>query len=206
MNLKQLKARVTYQTILLAAYALIASALLGVADLNTRDVIKLRQEEDLKASLVQVVPAELFDNDLVKDALTVPADSDLNTGETLVYRARKRGEITAAAFQLTAPDGYSGDIKMIMGLNRNGEVLGVRVIAHAETPGLGDKIEVSKSDWILNFNGRSIHNLTVKEWMVKKDGGIFDQFSGATITPRAVVKTIYKGLLFFDKHKSELFN
>jgi Na+-translocating ferredoxin:NAD+ oxidoreductase subunit G len=206
MNLKQLKARVSYQTILLAVYALIASALLGVADLNTRDVIKLRQEEDLKASLVQVVPAELFDNDLVKDAVTVPADSDLNTGETLVYRARKRGEITAAAFQLTAPDGYSGDIKMIMGLNRNGEVLGVRVIAHAETPGLGDKIEVSKSDWILNFNGRSIHNLTVKEWAVKKDGGIFDQFSGATITPRAVVKTIYKGLLFFDKHKSELFN
>ncbi|MDO9239007.1 MAG: electron transport complex subunit RsxG [Methylicorpusculum sp.] len=206
MNLKQLKARVTYQTILLAAYALIASALLGVADLNTRDVIKLRQEEDLKASLVQVVPAELFDNDLVKDAVAVPADSDLGTGETLVYLARKQGEITAAAFQLTAPDGYSGNIKMIMGLNRNGEVLGVRVIAHAETPGLGDKIEVSKSDWILNFNGRSIHNLTVKEWAVKKNGGIFDQFSGATITPRAVVNTIYKGLLFFDKHKSELFN
>ncbi|MCD2452209.1 electron transport complex subunit RsxG [Methylicorpusculum oleiharenae] len=206
MNLKQLKARVSYQTILLAAYALIASALLGVADLNTRDVIKLRQEEDLKASLVQVVPAELFDNDLVKDAVPVPADSELGTAETLVYLARKQGEITAAAFQLTAPDGYSGNIKMIMGLNRNGEVLGVRVIAHAETPGLGDKIEVSKSDWILNFNGRSIHNLTVKEWAVKKDGGIFDQFSGATITPRAVVNTIYKGLLFFDKHKSELFN
>lgn len=205
MNLKQLKARVTYQTILLAAYALIASALLGVADLNTRDVIKLRQEEDLKASLVQVVPAELFDNDLVKDAVAVPADSDLGAEETLVYLARKQGEITAAAFQLTAPDGYSGNIKMIMGLNRNGEVLGVRVIAHAETPGLGDKIEVSKSDWILNFNGRSIQNLTVKEWAVKKDGGVFDQFSGATITPRAVVNTIYKGLLFFDKHKSELF-
>ncbi|MBS3954142.1 MAG: electron transport complex subunit RsxG [Methylomicrobium sp.] len=206
MNLKQLKARVSYQTILLAAYALIASALLGVADLNTRDVIKLRQEEDLKASLVQVVPAQLFDNDLVKDAVTVSADSDLGTAETLVFLARKQGEITAAAFQLTAPDGYSGNIKMIMGLNRNGEVLGVRIIAHAETPGLGDKIEVSKSDWILNFNGRSIHNLTVKEWAVKKDGGIFDQFSGATITPRAVVNTIYKGLLFFDKHKSELFN
>ena len=91
-----------------------------------------------------------------------------------------------------------------MGIDKNGEILGVRVIAHIETPGLGDKIEISKSQWVLSFNGKSLNNLTVEEWAVKKDGGVFDQFSGATITPRKVVQAIRRGLTFFQDHQAEL--
>lgn len=204
MNFERLKTRVTYQTLLLTGFALVASALLGVGDWSTKDAIKLRHEEDLKASLAQVIPKELHDNDLSQSTVFVPNDIASGGREIQVYQARKKGMVTAAAFLLTAPDGYSGNIDMIVGMDRDGEILGVRVIAHAETPGLGDKIEIDKSDWILSFNGRSIDNLTVEQWAVKKDGGAFDQFSGATITPRAVVNSIYRGLLFFDKHKSEI--
>lgn len=204
-NLERLKTRVSYQTLLLAGFALLGSALLGIGDLATRDAIELRRQEDLQASLSQVIPADWHDNDLLQSVVTVPADSALGIGETRVYRARKQGVATAVAFRLTAPDGYSGNIDLIIGIDGNGEVSGVRVLAHAETPGLGDKIEVGRSDWILSFNGRSIDNLTVEQWAVRKDGGVFDQFSGATITPRAIVRTVYRGLLFFDKHKTEWF-
>ena len=93
-----------------------------------------------------------------------------------------------------------------MGLDSNGEILGVRVISHTETPGLGDKIEIKKSKWILSFNGKSLDNVTYSEWNVKKDGGIFDQFSGATITPRKVVLAIKRGLEFYKSHREELLN
>lgn len=204
MNLERLKTRISYQTLLLAGFALLSSALLGIGDWTTRDEIKLRQQEDLKASLAQVIPDTLHDNDLLQSTVIVPDDEALGFRETLIYQARKQGKTTAAAFRLTAPDGYSGNIDLIVGIDRNGEIRGVRVIAHAETPGLGDKIEIGKSDWILSFNGRSIVNLSVEQWAVKKDGGAFDQFSGATITPRAVVNAVHRGLLYFDKHKSEI--
>ncbi len=204
MQLEQLKTRVSYQTLLLAGFALAASALLGIGDWSTRDAIELRRQENLKASLAQVIPDELYDNDLVKSTVIVPTYSLSNMQEILIYQARKQGCTTAVAFRLTAPDGYSGNIDMIIGIGRNGDILGVRVIAHAETPGLGDKIEIAKSDWILSFNGRSLENPTVEQWAVKKDGGEFDQFSGATITPRAVVNAVRRGLLFFDKHRSEI--
>lgn len=204
MHFEQLKTRISYQTLLLAGFALAASALLGIGDWNTRDAIEMRRQEDLKASLAQVIPDELYDNDLLESTVIVPGDGLPNAQETVVYQARKKGRTTAAAFRLTAPDGYSGNIDMVIGIARNGEILGVRVIAHAETPGLGDKIEIAKSDWILSFNGRSLENPTIEQWAVKKDGGEFDQFSGATITPRAVVNAVHRGLLFFDKHRSEI--
>ncbi len=204
MPLEQLKTRVSYQTLLLAGFALAASALLGIGDWNTRDAIEMRRQEDLKASLAQVIPDELYDNDLLKSTVIVSTDGLSNVQEILVYQARKQGRTTAAAFLLTAPDGYSGNIDMVIGIGPNGEILGVRVIAHAETPGLGDKIEIAKSDWILSFNGRSLENPTVEQWAVKKDRGEFDQFSGATITPRAVVNAVRRGLLFFDMHRSEI--
>lgn len=204
MRLEQLKTRISYQTLLLAGFALAASALLGIGDWNTRDLIEMRRLEDLKASLAQVIPDELYDNDLLQSTVIVPGDGLSNAQEIVVYVARKQGLTKAAAFRLTAPDGYSGNIDMVIGIDRNGEILGVRVIAHAETPGLGDKIEIAKSDWILSFNGRSLKNPTIEQWAVKKDGGEFDQFSGATITPRAVVNAVRRGLLFFDKHRSEI--
>ena len=131
------------------------------------------------------------------------ADAKLGADQTEVYLAKKQGEVNAVCFKFVAPDGYAGPISLVMGIDRNGEILGVRVITHVETPGLGDKIEISKSKWVLSFNGKSLDNLTLEQWAVKKDGGTFDQFSGATITPRKVVQAIRRGLDFYKSHKTE---
>ncbi len=205
ISLEELKTRISYQSLLLAGFALLVSALLGFADYNTRDVIKLRLEEDLRASLSEVIPGAYYDNNLLEDKVYISSkDEQIGADETLVYLARKEGKVNAVSFKLVALGGYSGSIDLIMGVDKNNKVLGVRVISHAETPGLGDKIEVSKSDWILNFEGHSLQNLTIEQWAVKKDGGNFDQFSGATITPRAIVKAVYLGLKFFKNHRAEL--
>ncbi|MDF1589509.1 MAG: electron transport complex subunit RsxG [Gammaproteobacteria bacterium] len=204
-KLADLKSRVSYQGLLLGGFALLASGLLGLADYNTRDVIQLRMEEDLRASLTQVIPHTFYDNNLLADTTYIDSTGEqLGQDKTLVYLARLEGKISAVSFRLVAPDGYSGAISLIMGIDKEGNVLGVRVLAHAETPGLGDKIEQNKSNWILSFNKRSLDNMTKKQWAVKKDGGEFDQFSGATITPRAIVNAVYRGLEFFKRHQVEL--
>ncbi|MDD4915627.1 MAG: electron transport complex subunit RsxG [Methylococcales bacterium] len=204
-NLEKLRPQLRYQAGILAGFALLAAVLLGFADLATRGVIQQRLQEDLQAYLEQVVPAGLHDNNLLADTVQVNSSAaGLGAEQTEVYLAKKQGEVTAVCFKFVAPDGYAGPISLVMGVDRNGEILGVRVIAHIETPGLGDKIEISKSKWILAFNGKSLNNLTVEQWAVKKDGGVFDQFSGATITPRKVVQAIRRGLVFFQSHQAEL--
>ncbi|MDD5228703.1 MAG: electron transport complex subunit RsxG [Methylococcales bacterium] len=204
-NLEQLRPQLHYQTGVLAGFALVAALLLGMADLVTRDVIQLRLEEDLKAKLEEVIPAEMHDNDLLFDTVTLPsADANLGANETIVYLAKKAGEVNGVCFKFVAPDGYAGAISLVMGIDKNGEILGVRVISHTETPGLGDKIEISKSKWILSFNGKSLDNVSFEQWAVKKDNGIFDQFSGATITPRKVVLAIRRGLEFYKANQAAL--
>lgn len=204
-HLETLRPQVKYQTYILAGFALVASILLGFADLATKNAIKLRLEEDLKASLEEVVPNSYYDNNLLTDTVTVDSANDnIGNAQTMVYLAKKQGEIKAVSFKFTAPDGYAGPIYLVMGIDKNGEILGVRVISHIETPGLGDKIEVKKSKWILSFNGKSLDNVSFEEFNVKKDGGIFDQFAGATITPRKVVQAIRRGLEFFKAHRNEL--
>lgn len=204
-NLEKLRPQLRYQTAVLAGFALAAALLLGMADLATRDVIQLRLEEDLKAKLEEVIPAEMHDNDLLFDTVTLPsADANLGAAETIVYLAKKQGDVNAVCFKFVAPDGYAGAISLVMGIDKNGEILGVRVISHTETPGLGDKIEISKSKWILSFNGKSLDNVSFEQWAVKKDNGIFDQFSGATITPRKVVIAIRRGLEFYKANQATL--
>jgi electron transport complex protein RnfG len=203
-NLARLRPKLHYQAGILAGFALAASLLLGFADLATRGTIKMRLEDDLKASLEEVVPATLHDNDLLADTVTVPsAGAAIGADETAVYLAKKEGRVTAVSFKFVAPDGYAGPIHLVMGIASSGEILGVRVISHTETPGLGDKIEITKSKWVLSFDGKSLDNLTFEEWAVKKDGGVFDQFAGATITPRKVVQAIRRGLEFFRVHRAE---
>ncbi len=204
-NLEKLRPQLHYQTGVLAGFALVAALLLGMADLVTRDVIQLRLEEDLKAKLEEVIPTEMHDNDLLFDTVTLPsADANLGAAETIVYLAKKQGDVNAVCFKFVAPDGYAGAISLVMGIDKNGEILGVRVISHTETPGLGDKIEISKSKWILSFNGKSLDNVSFEQWAVKKDNGIFDQFSGATITPRKVVLAIRRGLEFYKANQATL--
>lgn len=204
-HLEQLRPQLKYQAGILAGFALTAAVLLGLADLATRGVIQLRLQEDLKANLEQVIPAALHDNDLLNDVISVAsADAELGADETLVYLAKSQGQVSAVSFKFVAPDGYAGPINLVMGIARNGDILGVRVISHVETPGLGDKIEISKSKWVLSFNGKSLDNLSIEQWAVKKDGGVFDQFAGATITPRKVVLAIRRGLAFYRTHQAEL--
>ncbi|TAN68476.1 MAG: electron transport complex subunit RsxG [Methylobacter sp.] len=206
-NLAQLRPKLEFQTGVLAGFALIASVLLGVTNCSTEGTIQRRLDEDLKKSLEEVVPAALYDNDMLQDTLSIPsAEYNISANETTVYVAKKSGQVSAVCFKFTAPDGYSGAINMIMGIDRDGNILGVRVLNHKETPGLGDKIEVTKSDWILKFVGRSLDNLAPAKWAVKKDGGEFDQFAGATITPRKSVQAIYRGLQLFKAHQEQLIN
>lgn len=188
-----------YQAILLGGFATLAAALLVVSNLVTREPIEQRRREDLMASLSQVIPARLHDNDLLADVIKM-RDGD---STRITYRGVLDGRVTAVAYQVTGY-GYAGAIEILMGVDANGEILGVRVLSHAETPGLGDKIEPAKDDWILGFNGLSRNHPPASAWAVKKDGGHFDQFSGATITPRAVVKAVKSGLDFFYDHKTRL--
>ncbi|MBF0335009.1 MAG: electron transport complex subunit RsxG [Alphaproteobacteria bacterium] len=183
--------------VVLGGFAMATAAMLSVADMGTREEIALRKAEDLKASLAQVLPAELYDNDVVGEALVL---SD-GARDVTVFRATKGGALAGVAYEMIGR-GYAGDIRVILGVAPDGTLLGVRTVAHNETPGLGDKIEVAKSPWITRFGGLGLGNPPIERWKVKKDGGEFDQFSGATITPRAVVGAIRDGLVFYDANRA----
>jgi len=188
--------RIGYQAGLLGGFALMAAAMLVMGDIATRDSIALRKAEDLNASLSQVIPNAIHDNDLLADVVEIDAGGP----PVKVYRATRNGQVTGAAFQVTAT-GYAGEIDLILGLDAQGRVLGTRVLAHKETPGLGDKIDVAKDDWIRDFEGKSLDDPPAERWAVKKDGGVFDHFSGATITPRGVVRALKGGLEFYAAHR-----
>jgi electron transport complex protein RnfG len=191
--------RIGYQGGLLGGFATLAAALLVIGNAATYDSIEQRKAEDLQSSLAQVIPNEIHDNNLLDDKLVLQHEGK----ELVLYRGMNGAEVAAVAFGVSQP-GYSGEISLIMGVNRNGEILGVRTISHTETPGLGDKIEVEKDDWVHSFDGQSFDKLPESKWAVKKDGGEFDQFTGATITPRAVVRAVKQGLRLFHEHKASL--
>jgi electron transport complex protein RnfG len=194
--------RIGYQAVLLGGFSTLATALLVAGNLATTEAIRERQREDLLASLAQVVPPASYDNNLLAQPLEIADDRDR---PVTVYRGTVGKEVNALAWEINGR-GYAGEIRLILGLDANGEILGVRVLSHAETPGLGDKIETAKDPWILGFNGLSLDNPPAQAWAVKKDGGHFDQFSGATITPRGVVAAVKQGLEFFQAHRDELLN
>jgi electron transport complex protein RnfG len=185
--------------IVLGGFSLAATLLLAVAYGVTKEPIEKSALEDLRRSLEQVIPASIHDNNPASDAVQLQLDGT----PLLVYRARKAGHVTGVAFEASRR-GYSGEIRMLLGIDENGKLLGVRVLLHTETPGLGDKIEVTRSDWITRFTGKSLGDPPDAQWAVKKDGGPFDQFAGATITPRAVVNGIRDGLRLFAAHRAAL--
>ncbi|NWG30410.1 MAG: electron transport complex subunit RsxG [Rhodocyclaceae bacterium] len=210
MDLALLRDKLAYQGLSLGAVAMLCAAALVVGNRLTREGIAKAEAADLAASLAQVLPAGSSDNDLLNDTVKVGAGktaSGADAGGTApavtVYRARKEGKVTGAVFRMAAR-GYAGDIVVLMGVDTQGRLLGARVVKHAETPGLGDKIEPAKSKWILDFDGKSLNDPPAEKWAVKKDGGVFDQFAGATITPRAVVKAVKSGLEFFAAHREEI--
>lgn len=191
--------RIGYQGGLLGMFATLAATLLVAGNVATYDVIEQRKAEDLQYSLGQVIPDSIHDNNLLDDKLVLQHQGK----DVVVYRGLKGPEVEAVAYGVQE-QGYGGEISMIMGVNRDGELLGVRILSHTETPGLGDRIEVEKDDWVYSFDGLSFEKLPEKKWAVKKDGGVFDQFSGATITPRAVVRAVKQGLVLFREYKATL--
>ena len=200
-------ARSTLQTAInLVFFAAIGTAVLSSTFFLTHDeIVKSEEAEKLKL-ITQIVPPALFDNDIIQDSLTIATDPLLaNNGDTVAYRARLKGVPSAVVIQANAPDGYSGTINLILAVRANGELTGVRVISHKETPGLGDYIELPKSPWIKGFDGKSREAYTDADWKVKKDGGKFDYVAGATVTPRAVVKAVNKALQYFAANRDKLF-
>ena len=188
--------------ILLGFVALLCTAISAGIFFLTKDKIDAAMAAQQRELLLQVIPQDYFNNNLLESAV-IPQDKNL-VGIQKIYFAKKDGNVSAYAYETTAPDGYSGDIRLLVGLDPKGEVLGVRVIEHHETPGLGDKIELRISNWILNFTHQSINEYNLNKWAVKKDGGKFDQFSGATITPRAVVNQTKRSALIMLNNQTLL--
>jgi len=192
---------------LLMIFAATGAALVGLTFVQTEDDIKRNEKLTLLRKLNNIIPAELYDNDLLVDTITIKPDLLLSTKvETLAYRARKNNQNVAVVFSSIAPSGYNGPIHLLVGVHADGRLAGVRVVKHRETPGLGDAVSITHSNWILGFSDKSLIDPDKKYWKVKRDGGVFDQFTGATITPRAVVKAVHDALIYFDKHQTTLFS
>jgi electron transport complex protein RnfG len=190
----------------LAVFALVGTALVVLTEQQSRERIAQNEREFLLDTFDLLVDPACYDNDPLADAIEVNAPDALGGAQpATVYRATHDGQAAAVVLTATAADGYSGAIRMLVGIDAGGTLTGVRVLSHRETPGLGDAIEASRSDWILGFSGRSLHDPTPGRWSVKKDGGEFDQFTGATITPRAVVEAIARALVYFERNREQLF-
>ncbi|MGA9573335.1 MAG: electron transport complex subunit RsxG [Lysobacterales bacterium] len=192
--------------LLLGLIAVLGAGLLSGVNALTRERIHQQEKRRVLQQLNEIVPMASYNNDLLDDKIEISDETFFHHPEpVLVYRARMDGRPVAVLMIVTAPDGYNGDIRLITGIDKDGTVLGVRVISHRETPGLGDPIELEKSDWILGFTNKSLRNPQPAGWAVKRDGGEFDQFTGATISPRAVVKAVHRALLYFDANRTLLF-
>jgi electron transport complex protein RnfG len=205
--MKAVVASVSRNSVLLAAFAIAMALLIAGTFLQTRERIAEQQRRAEEQALLEILPAGAHDNALLEDTLPAPVGDELLRLQSprAIYRARKDGEVSALVVPARAPDGYSGSIQLIVGVARSGEITGVRVVEHRETPGLGDKIERRKSDWIESFRGRSLDNTASAAWAVRKEGGDFDQFTGATVTPRAVIAATQRTLQYVAQERERLF-
>jgi electron transport complex protein RnfG len=192
--------------LILAVVAAICTTLVALTFSMTRDRIAANEQAFLERSLTPVLSGISYDNDLSASAIIVPAPHTLPGSENaVIYRALQDGTPVAALFVVTAPDGYSGPIKLLIGIDVDGVILGVRAIEHKETPGLGDLIDTSRSDWIYQFAGTSLKAPETTGWAIRRDGGAFDQLTGASITSRATVNAVNQTLLYFAANRDEVF-
>ena len=192
-------------SVILGLFAVATVGMIAVTQQGTAERISEAQRRVQLSALNEIVPHDQHDNDLLTDSFTVQDRQYLSlSAPAEAYRARQGDRVSAVILPVVAPDGYSGRIDLLVGIRADGSIAGVRSISHRETPGLGDKIDAGKSQWILSFNGKSLSMPIPDQWAVKKDGGQFDQFTGATITPRAVVKAVYQALNYFDEHRAAL--
>jgi len=192
----------------LAVFAAITSVAIGWTYLATKDQIDMEVRRAEARQLLEIFPPETHDNDIVDDGFELVADTPLlGIREARQgYRVRRDDRVIGVILPATARDGYSGDIRALVGVRDDGTVAGVRVVAHRETPGLGDKVDLRKSDWILGFDNRSLSQPDLSGWNVEKDGGVFDQFTGATVTPRAVILATRRALEYARLNAETLFD
>lgn len=192
---------------LVCFFAAIGTGLVSITEHSTHQKIIDNEKLALMNSLFELVNKERFDNDLAEDTILIPASNLLGSKQPqIAYRARKNNQPIAIIIKATASNGYNGAIEMLVAINWNGSLSGVRVVKHKETPGLGDDIEIIKSDWIKQFELKSLNQPESKKaWHVKKDGGDFDQMTGATITPRAIVASVYNSLIYYKENRAILY-
>ncbi len=196
-----------HSAITLGVFALLATGMVAGFHALTDRRIEQSQQLSLESSLTALVARPLYNNDLLHDTVIINNRELLHLEDSeTAYRARKDGKPVAVIFPAIAPDGYSGKIRLLVAIYAHGDIAGIRVLSHKETPGLGDAIELEKSPWLLDFNHKSLLSTNDTAWHVKKDKGIFDQFTGATITPRAVVKAVHNALLYYQTHQELLFS
>ncbi|MEZ7278361.1 electron transport complex subunit RsxG [Pseudoalteromonas sp. CO302Y] len=190
---------------ILTAFALLTTGAVALTHSLTAQRISDQEKKQLAEQLQQVLDAHHYDNQLYKDCVIITDERLGPRPEQIIYRAYKSDKPYALVMRHVTPSGYSGDINLLTAVFANGEIAGVRVTKHEETPGLGDKVEVKKSDWITLFKGQTVLGEDDNRWAVKKDGGQFDQFTGATITPRAVVGSVKEAVLFAQAEFDNLF-
>lgn len=189
----------------LGIFAIMTAGLIAVTHQLTEHTIEDNIVQAQLSAFNEILPADRYDNNLAEANIMLDADPLLGSAEPVqAFIARKDGQVSAIIFETIAPGGYNGNLDLLVAVDRNGVVTGSRVISHKETPGLGDKVDLQKSKWILSFGDKSLENTSLKQWNVKKDGGEFDQFTGATITPRAVVRAVKNTLLYFNENKDAL--
>jgi electron transport complex protein RnfG len=191
---------------LLGLFGVLGSTLVALTFEGTAERIAENERQVLLQQIAALLPPASIDNDILAGSHQVQAPHSLGAPSTTIYTGRRDGRPVAVVLSpVIAPDGYNGPIRLIVGVHADGRLAGVRVLQHKETPGLGDKVDARKSDWISGFSGRSIADPPAQRWKVKKDGGEFDQFTGATITTRAVVAAVKRALEWVVANRTRLF-
>ena len=192
---------------LVAGVAAVAAAIMSVSHEISVERIAENQRQRLLQALQEVLGGTAHDNDLMRDRVFAMDVDLLGSPQPVeVYLASRDGVPVAAVFAPVAPRGFNGPISLLVGIDAGGTVTGVRVTGHRETPGLGDRVEIDKSAWITGFDGRGLSDPPLSGWSVVRDGGEFDAFTGATVTPRAVVRAVRDTLIFFQQNKDGLFS
>ena len=205
MALPEISRSMLKNSLVLGLFAIVTVGLVAVLQQATAGRIANAEREAQVRALSEILPQGSYDNHLLDNSIQLHDPLLGSKSPQTAYIALKDGQPSAVILRATAPDGYSGAIHLLIGIHADGRLAGVRVLGHRETPGLGDKIELAKSAWIRSFDGKSLNNPSEDGWAVKKDRGEFDQFAGATITPRAVVKAVHKALQYFDANQEQLF-
>lgn len=192
---------------LLSGFAIMCTAVVATINQFTKPIIAHQEQIALLKTINQLIPATSYDNDIFASCFIINDDNLLGKGQSQqVFVAKKADIPVALMLQASTFKGYSGEIKLAIGIFYDGSIAGVRVIRHTETPGLGDKIQTNKSDWIYSFNDKNYQLSENSRWEVTKNGGDIDAFTGATITPRAVILAVKDALIYFAKNRDKLFN